>query len=475
MTPKLPLLSSIALLAIVAGSTVPARAAEISPGVTLDTELRLQGVGLHNGDLGTSGDDTLANAALAARFLLTAHFNPDNFFFWEGRAVASAGRAGFESGDTGSISSGDSFLEWRQSYLEFDHIVDTSFGAKFGRQKVREPYGLWWNQNFDALQAFYDTTIFRGAITAGQDLFSYRTSNDDFTENEQDIANVMVEGSWQYQYENFFEARLMAQNDHSDLNVGDIQPDDDPDSATGHYLWAGLRATGDTHFLSTGPRKTGYRFDLLGVTGNEDVTTIAPFGPGTNIVTALSDQDVRGWGFDGAVDVPLRGKLPILHFGYAFGSGDDNPADGTDHGFRQNGLHGNYSRIGALTENTDNYGTVLRPELSNIHIVSVGATLPVLDASDAGLIYRYYRLDEPTTALAASGLENTLNGVDRSLGQGVDLLFNMDIPKETGFTVSHVEDMKLRSSLGVFRASDAFGAGDGEYAVRGLVELKVKL
>lgn len=95
-------------LTITAFSAVtPARAAEISPGVTLDTEIRAQGVALHNGDLGTSGEDTLSNAALAARFQLTAHFTPDNLFFWEGRAVASTGDAGFESGDTGALSNGD--------------------------------------------------------------------------------------------------------------------------------------------------------------------------------------------------------------------------------------------------------------------------------------------------------------------------------------------------------------------------------
>ena len=99
--------------------------------------------------------------------------------------------------------------------------------------------------------------------------------------------------------------------------------------------------------------------------------------------------------------------------------------------------------------------------------------MPVLEASNIGAVYRYYRLDQAATALVTSGVENNLNGVDHDLGQGVDLLFNTDLLKDVQPQVKNVQDVSFRSSLGFFRAGDAFGTREGDIAVRGLVEVKV--
>lgn len=440
--------------------------------IELHTEVRAQAVDLHNGDLDTSGSDNIGAASLEARLHLTAHINEDALFFLEGRGVAGAGRGGVESADTGSVSGGDSFLELRQAYLEFDNLGGAPVTAKAGRQKFREPYGVWWNRNFDALRLSYDTTLFAGSIAAGEDLATYRTSGDNLSENDKDVSRVLAEGSWQYYYENFVEARALFQDDHSSVSVGDIQTPEEFDDGDSNLFWGGIRAAGRTHFMGTEANKLAYRVDLMGVTGRENLATTTPSGQ-NRLVTAVDRRSVRGWGFDAATDIPLSKAWPILHLGYAYGSGDEDTADGRDHAFRQNGLRGNFSRFGALSENTDNYGTVLRPQLSNIHILSAGMTMPVMEASDIGAVYRYYRLDEPATTLMSSGIYDTLNGTDTGLGQGVDFLFNMDVLKEAHLASTGVQDVKFRSSLGFFRAGNAYGTSDGEVAARGLVEVKV--
>ena len=444
-------------------------AKQLTPGITLDTDVRFQAVDVDNADLDTNGSKNIGSGSFAARFRLTGNFSENMLLFWEGRGVANVGRRGFQSADTGEISSLDSFLELRQSYLQFDNVGAQSVSFKIGRQKVREDYGIWWKQNFDSLRLTYDTTLFKGSLIGGQDLFSYRTSDGDFTENEQKIARVLAEGSWQYHYENFFEARLMFQDDNSGIAVGDSQNVDDPDDRDGRLFWGGVRASGKTHAFMTGADKMSYRVDLMAVTGKEDVATIN----GVGVVTAVDNKNVKGWAFDAGVDIPLPKVRPVLHFGYAFGSGDGDTIDDSDHAFRQSGLEGNFSRIGALSESTNNYGTVLRPQLTNIHILSAGITMPVLKASNVGVIYRYYRLDEPTVSLVSSGINNTLDGVNRELGQGVDILFNMNILKERQISSDFVQDVTFRSSLGFFRSGKAYGAADGEVAARGLAELKI--
>jgi hypothetical protein len=447
---------------------------QVTPGTTIETELRTQVFGEENSRFGTTGSNHTQSAGEEARFKLTSYFNPDTLFFWEGRGVATLGRGGFETSDTGSFSNSENFLEWRQSYLEFDNLGGTPVYARVGRQRVREDYGVMWNQNFDALRLGYDTTTFKGNLTAGQNLFSYSTVDNDFNNNDKQIANLMAEGSWQYFYEQFVEARALLQNDHSGLpGVGTTELATDTDDRDGRIVWGNLRAMGDAHSFLNDAGKIHYRADIMAMTGNEDVATTAAGAPGFVTVTGSTHQDVRAWAFDAATDIPLPASTTQLHLGYAYGSGDNNAADGTDHAFRQTGLDGNSGRFGALSKNADYYGTVLRPDLSNLHIFSAGATRPVMQASDIGVIYRYYRLDEPATALPASGVLNTLNGVDRDLGHGLDVLFNVDILREWNMNMTRVHDMDLRTSVGAFRTGSAYGANDGEYVLRGLAELKV--
>ena len=446
----------------------PALAKQLTPNITLDTNIRIQASDVDNADLGTEGSKNVEAGALEARFRLTGNLNENMLFFWEGRGVANVGRRGFQSADTGEISSLDSFLEWHQSYLQFNNVGVSPVSLRIGRQKIREDYGLWWKQNFDSMRLMYDTTLFSSFIAAGQDLFSYRISDDGFTENEQKITRVLAEGSWQYYYEQFFETRLMFQNDHSNIAVGDQEKTDNHDDRNGKLFWGGIRASGKTPSFMTGADKLSYRIDLMAVTGNEDVATIV-----NDIITAVDDKRVKSWAFDASADIPLPNVDPIIHFGYAFGSGDSNPADDSDHAFRQSGMEGNFSRIGALSESTNNYGTVLRPQLTNIHVLSAGMTMPVFKASNVGIIYRYYHLDEPTTALASSGVINTLDGVNHQLGQGLDILFNMNALKGKGMDNTNINDITFKSSLGFFRSGSAYGAADGEITVRALAELKI--
>ncbi|MEZ0226299.1 MAG: alginate export family protein [Alphaproteobacteria bacterium] len=441
--------------------------------VMLDAELRAQAVDLDNGDLDTSGGDNLGTVALDARLRLTAHLSDNALFFGEGRGVASAGRGSVESADTGALSGGDSFLELRQAYFEFDNLAGAPLSARAGRQKFREPYGVWWNRNFDALRLSYDTTLFAGSIAAGENLFTYRTHGSSLSEKDKDVSRVLAEGSWQYYYENFIEARALYQDDHSDVSVGDIQTPDNFDDGDSNLFWGGIRAAGKAHFPGSDKDKLAYRLDFMGLTGHEHLATTTPSGS-SRLVTAVDGRSVRGWGLDAATDIPLPNAWPILHLGYAYGSGDGDTSDSRDHAFRQNGLKGNFSKFGALSENTDNYGTVLRPELSNIHIVSAGLTMPVMEASDIGAVYRYYRLADLATSLMSSGVDDTLTGTSRSLGQGVDFLFNMDVLKEAHLTATNrVQDVKFRSSLGFFKAGKAYGTAEDEVAARGLVEVKV--
>lgn len=441
--------------------------------VEIGGQIKFQGVGLNNADLGTDDGGSTGFLGGEAKLHVTATLSENTLFYWEGRGVAGVGHSSFETSDTGNVARENNFLEWRESYLQFNNIDGKGVGAKLGRQRFRETYGDWWNQNFDAIRASYDSTLFSGFLAGGENLFQYNTGRD-FNEDDREIARIFGEGSWQYHYDQFFQVRAMYEDDHSGIDgVGEIHEFDDRNNAEGHLFWAGVRAAGKTNAFASGPDKIQYRFDLMGVTGNqdEDITTSA--GGSNVLVTGTDSHDVLGWAFDGGVDIPLAiaETKPLLHVGYAYGSGDDDPTSGTDNAFRQNELASNSSRIGALSRNSYNYGTVLRPELSNIHIFTLGLTAAIFKASDAGLIYHYYRLAESANSLSTSGVNNTLNNNDRDLGHGVDLLFNTNLYENTNGNTYGVKEVYLRSSLGAFRAGEAYGNNEGEIAARGLVEV----
>lgn len=457
-----------AAVAVMATTTI--HAAQLTPNVVLDTSVRIQGVEENNVNLGT-GSRHSETLSTEATFRMNARLSPSALFVWEARAAGGVGRASAQNADTGAFSADRNFLEWRESYLELNDVAGQPLYLRVGRQRLRDDYGLWWNQNFDAVKVGYKSTIFDGFVAAGQNLASYNTSTGSLKKNDRDLARIMAEGSWQYYFEHFLEARMMYQDDHSGTAaIGTVEDSANTNNRDGNLFWGGLRAVGKAHCCGDVTRKVSYRFDLMGVAGNEDVNTSV-----ANTVTATNNRSVRGWAFDGGVDVPVMAdeSTPLIHLGYAYGSGDSNTADGRDHAFRQTGLDGNFSKVGALARNTNNYGTVLRPELSNIHVYSAGVTKPVFKASDAGLIARYYRLANDTTTLS-TGVSGALDGVHRDLGKGVDLVFNSDLMKTWDLQYPSVQDVNFRGSAGLFRTGDAYGVQSGENVLRIVAEVQIK-
>ena len=217
----------------------------------------------------------------------------------------------------------------------------------------------------------------------------------------------------------------------------------------------------------------------MGVFGEEDIqkTTSGP-SAGQRTVTGHLNRDVFGWAFDGSVGLEFDNVFnPLLTLGYAYGSGDEgtNP-NGTNGAFRQTDLHGNSARIpfGFTNETQRTYGEVFRPELSNIHIIQAGLSLPVFEHSDIGLQYYRYWLAEKEAALRSSSISASLNGTDRDLGQELDAIANIYIGKELDFSNPFARETSFRLRFGAFNPGGAYDVDDGEIAYRGTGELRFR-
>lgn len=442
------------------------------------TDLKTQFVGEENLDLGTRNNDTetslVLNGKIGAYLYPTEHITS----YVEVRGLYTEGVASSDN-DNDDDSADTSFAELRQAWVEFDQLfgIDPA-SLKLGRQRFYETRGLWWNRDLDAARLAIKSDITNGFIAVGENQSVYRIGSDnELDRDDEDRLRVLGELSHQYAPSHIIEGRFLYEDDHSDTAaIGSNIEVNDRDTEDLNVLWSGVRAQGQFIPSQSTLAQISYRADIIGVAGEETITSTTN-GPSSDLrtVTAINDRDVLGWAFDGSIDFLLDHTLePTLTLAYAYGSGDDGSGD--NNAFRQSDLDGNTSLFpkNRVSSPLRNYGEVLRPELSNIHIANAGLNFPVLKTSDVNINYFSYWLDEESTGLRSSQITAPLNGQDNYLGQALDISTNINIGKEMNLQSPLLKNSALRIKLGGFEAGDAYGAEDGEYAYRGSTELRIK-
>ena len=116
---------------------------------------------------------------------------------------------------------------------------------------------------------------------------------------------------------------------------------------------------------------------------------------------------------------------PSFTVGYAFGSGDANPRDGTNTEFRQTGLQSNEAKFGGLAK-FKVYGEVLDPELGNLRIATAAVGIRPAPNLSVDLVYHHYWLSELAEELrntAITALMNTAEGQSsKDVGSALDIV-----------------------------------------------------
>ncbi len=478
--------AALLLLCSAAVPIIPAYAknpqSKIFTSEKFDVELQaiLQYIADRDSDLGTTNDDTTHSLSEQLQLSVGTDLSEYLYGYVRARGVNISGDSGFED-DTGNTNAtDDTFLELRELYVKHEHLFGQApLSLQVGRQRVKEPRSLWWNSDNDLVRLHYNSTLFNGFIAAGQNLDSYRTGSGDrdFHDEDEDKFHVLGESSWQYRMGHFLEGRFMYENDHSGIeSVGTVLSSDDQDDEDQNLVWAGLRAAGEVYRPSVMVGKFEYRADIMGVAGTEDdLLTAAGPGAGLRTVTGSANRDVRAWGFDGTIslDPGMDGGV-MLYAGYAYGSGDDNPAGDTDNEFRQTDLDGSSSRIGVERQPQKNYGEVLRPELSNLHVFSFGAGYPFNESVDAAVTYFNYQLAENALRLRSSNISAPLNGTDKELGQEIDIAVNVDLDDQLPLNNRYTKDIDFRIAAGGFSPGDAYEPGGNDNSYHLFAEIKFR-
>ena len=373
-------------------------------------------------------------------------FQPHTYFFAEVKAKYEA-----ELRHTGSQTNTDQAIERGQMWVFMDRLGGTGLGLQLGRQNLRETREWWWDTDLDAARIYYDHGPFHLELAAGQELARVSSLQGIDPEHRR-VARLMAMGSWLWASKQTLEFYALRNQDRSrSESVGERLDETQEDPSDARLTWLGLRALGDRSSENYGDVR--YWADFGWVRGRE---TLLKFDSNNGVSTVDSRRDlkVRGAAFD--VGLSWRTPLPwqpAFTLGYAQASGDDSLKDGVDSAFRQSGLHNNKWRFFGVNR-FRYYGELLRPELSNLKILTAAVGFRFLKNSSVELLYHRYRQTRAADSLRDVRIDADLTGNSRAVGQEYDLVVGL---REW----AHI-DLALIAST--FKAGSAYGALAGKRA-----------
>jgi alginate production protein len=344
-------------------------------------------------------------------------------------------------------------VERGEMWLISEDIAGSGVSVDLGRLDFEDDRRWWWDEELDGVRAAWETETTELSLAVGRELFSAR-SDHSYVEPENDgVLRVLGEASWDWRPNHAVELFLLYQDDRSSPErPGEVFDEEREDDSDARLTWVGARLIGAHETARAGI--LGYWLDTGYVSGEERLAELEAISPGRSVVEEVRRREVGGWAVDlGATWILPRPFEPRIFAGFAIGSGDRSPEEGSDRSFRQTGLEENEAGFGGV-EHFDSYGVLLDPELSNLEVWTLGAGLSLLRSSSLDLVYHYYRQVEASSSLRGADIDLPLTGRDRDLGHEVDLVL----------AIEEWERFELELIGSAFRAGRAFGAERGAWS-----------
>ncbi len=358
----------------------------------------------------------------------------------------------------------DQFVERGEMWIVSENIAGSGFSFEVGRLDFEDDRRWFWDEDLDSIRALIESDSAELMVAVAREIAPNR-SDHRFIEPEQErVLRVFGEASWDWADNHALEAFALFHSDRSPTErVGQEVKQNREDESDATLTWFGARASGAIETASSGI--FAYWFQAAGVTGKEKLLSFEErFEEGSNRRSEVEerlDRRVSGWALDmGATWLAPVDFDPRLTVSYAVGSGERKPESGDDRSFRQTGIHSNETGFGGV-QSFKTYGTVLDPELSNLHVVTFGVGVSLLKASSLDVAYHYYRLFDPTESLRNARLDPTLTGRHRDLGHGADVVL----------AIEEWSRFQLEMTGSFFRAGRAFDPDRGRWSYGAFVKL----
>lgn len=285
-----------------------------------------------------------------------------------------------------------------RAYVLLNGVLGTHGSVQVGRSRFDDSRDWLFNRDIDALRVFFDFKRWHLEASVAQELV-------DPTRRHEDTLNTHLRVEFYPARRHTLTAYLLDRNDDG------LRADGMPRDFSPRLL--GFRATGRKK------RSWGYWLEAAECRGTDGGVEL--------------DGHAVDAGF--TLVAPWRGE-PSVTLGYALGSGDDDPDDGVDGTFRQSGLQLNNGKWNGVAS-FRYYGELMRPELANLHVATVGIGIRPARETSIDLVYHRYELDVPASEMVDSDVDDrTLNLVDTDLGDELDLIVGFERLKHFEFELN---------------------------------------
>ncbi len=397
-------------------------------------------------DAGDASNDE-SQIELYANFLIDRELGPNLFFHLNPRMVLSV-RHFQERAKPESENEID--IELRGFSLKKTRLFHPLSSLTLGRSRLKEERAWWWDKDFTAIRLSYDATLLHMEIGLGERLLIFDITEDDREDDLKDIRLLFGTVSAQWHFQHFLEARILYQYDGSMTEqVGDAVSTRNFDEEDGKLFWVGLRAKGMANGSSR-VRQLRYWADFSLLYG--DVVRLSTqIRNGLRVVDARNSMTIKeAWAADMGLMLKTNFPLqPAVLFSYARARGDRSER-GSVRQFKQPDLSTNRGRFAGNTL-IRYYGEALRPDLSNLHILTAGFSFSLVEPLYFQTILHKYWQDVAAPRLSGTRLGLSPSGNDSDIGEAID--FILEGAPEKWWNIAFV--------FGIFRAGTAYeGAAD---------------
>ncbi len=309
-------------------------------------------------------------------------------------------------------------LKRGQAWVRFDALAGRPVSLQLGRIALVEPRAWWWDEDLDAARLRWERGAWRIETGVAKELARVSSADRGILPERDGVVRWFGHATWAWAPRHSLQGFWLLSSDRSGApSPGTRFVDDDAiDPSDVSARWIGVRATGQSRW-SDGMR-LNYWVDAAMVNGRETLTDFD--GSDAPIAEATRERQFGGRAFDAGVAMSFPGSLrPTFSISRAQGSGGRGN-DGPDLGFRQTGLQENKARRGGA-KRLALYGELLRPELSNLAVTSLGAGVRLRERSSIEFVAHHYRQRQASPVLAGARLSTDPLGRSPDIGTEYDV------------------------------------------------------
>ena len=294
---------------------------------------------------------------------------------------------------------------------------------KLGRSEFvsDSDWWLWWDEELDSVRIDSYYGDFESTLGLAQEV-AVENTDDDFIDPElEDVRRLLLNLTWEFAAGHSLGFYYLDQEDNSNAyRVGELEDYERLDDEDADLTWTGISYLGEFEIESVGTLELEWH--AARVNGDEILYEFDDTNPATSDaeVEERKKTDVSGSARGlRASFTPAAFDDWTLTVGRAWASGDRNPDDNHNESFRQTGLQGE----------SDVFGQLFQPELSNIVIDLIGVSWTVSSDVEIALYHYGYEQDELADEMRDVAIDFDPNGNSKDLGREVDLVLTIT-PRE---------------------------------------------